>query len=284
MMLMHMMLGLAAAAQAAPEQAPPQPAKATAEPCPARQFETVVAIEVEGRTRRSRIRMCGKEGQTDSEWLRTLQDGADRIAADPKMPQSAKDQALAAIAAEIARLAPVAPAPAPTPVLADIGDPFARPPSPRPPVKLEPSLAATYSALPPLAPQAPAPAVPSASRPLPMVPMVSLRLSLECMTPKDLGIGIAGQCLALERDTILLLRARDSLPAGGWLRFARDGDERARIALPAIARGKSAQFRLPAEVCENRRGQIELEIVRRPPGSTSAPGVVASLGDYQLRC
>lgn len=301
MLVLTMILALAAAAQAAPEApaadaeavaaakaAAAEQARIAAEHCKARQFETVVTLDVNGKTRRSRIRMCGKEGQTDAEWIGTLQDGADKIAANRKMPQSAKDQALAAIKAEIDKLTPKAPAPA----LADAGGysilpPLAPSPLAPPRAKAEPAPLAAYSALPPLEPKAAAPAPVDVAAmvavPPPLVKLPMPRLSVECLTPGDLGSG--GQCLTVERDTLMTIRAREPLPAGTSLRFVRGDDVRAEVALAQMAKGQSRRVKLPMDVCAGGGGgRLDVEIARRPGGATSAPQIVGALGQFELRC
>lgn len=293
MIVLHMMLALAAAGQAAPEKAaPPAPApeqvKAAAEPCPARQFETFVAIQVEGRTRRSRIRMCGTEGQSDADWIRTLKDGADKIVANERMTQDGKDQAVAAIEAEIARLLaeqqpppppPVTPLPAEAFVLTKPGAPRALP---------EPGLAATYSALPPLEPKAPVIDRPSAATTVGTsvlrAPLAKARLGLDCLTTADLGIGIGGPCRTIERDTILVVTAEEALAAGASLRLRRNGEVLSELALPAMPRGKDRRFKLPAKTCNGGFGRVEIEIARAPAGAPGVPQPIGSLGEYSLRC
>lgn len=289
MMILHMMLGLAAAIQAAPDAAgdgqaamdrAAEAAKIAAEHCKARQFETVVKIEVDGKTRGSRIRMCGKVGQSDADWVRTLQDGADKIAANPKMPPTAKDQALAAIKAEIVKINGKPPPPTAT---ADMGGYSILPPLAPKQAQSQPSLEATYSVLPPLVPKPPAP-VASAAASLAAPPAARLsapRLRVECLTPGDLGDG--GECLMVERDTRMTVLARDAVPAGTSLRFSRRGETRAEVKLAQLRSGQARQLKLPIEVCAGGGGgRLDIDIVRTP--ASGAPQVVGSLGRYQLRC
>lgn len=292
MVVLQIMMGLAAAAQAAPEQVPPpapapEQVKAAAEPCPARQFETFVAIQVEGRTRRSRIRMCGTEGQSDADWIRTLKDGADKIAANETMTQDAKDQALAAIEAEIARLIAEQPQPPAQPATTLPAEAFVltKPGASR--ALPEPGLAATYSALPPLEPKAPSTDRPFAApvgASVPRVPLAKARLGLDCLTTADLGIGIGGPCRTIERDTILVVTAEEALAAGASLRLRRNGEVLSELALPAMAKGKDRRFKLPAKTCNGGFGRVEIEIARAPAGAPGVPQPIGSLGQYALRC
>lgn len=295
MLMLHLMLGLAVAAQPAPEasaadaaaeaaakQAAAEQAKIAAEHCKARQFETVISLEVNGKTRRSRIRMCGEVGQTDAQWIRTLQDGADKISANPKMPQAAKDQALAAIKAEIDKLTPkVAQTALPEvpgySILPSVAPPQAKP---------DPAPAAAYSVLPPLEPKASPPAqvaVPAAVTAPPLVQLAKPRLSVECLTPGDLGTG--GQCLTIERDTLMTIRADDAVPAGTSLRFVRRGDTRAELELTQMRKGQTRRVKLPADVCAGGGGgRLDIEIARRPAAASAAPQMVGALGRFELRC
>ena len=288
MLILQMMLGLMAAAQAAPEpsseQVAPKAAAAeqariAAEHCKARQFEAVITLEVDGKPKRSRIRMCGKQGQTDADWVRTLKDGAAKIAANPKMPQSAKDQALSAITAEIDKLMPESA----TPVLADTGGYSILPALPAP-SKQERPASAEYSALPPLVPNtsvAPLPpAVLAVAAPAPRLPKP--RLSVQCLTPGDLGTG--GPCVTMERDTLITLRADDTVPAGTSLRFVRRGDIRAEVELAAMRKGQARRLKLPIDICAGGGGgRLDVEIARRTAAS-SAPQPVGALGRFELRC
>lgn len=296
MLILQMILGLAAAAQAGPAAAAAEPealaaaksaaaeqAKIAAEHCKARQFEAVVTLEVEGKSRRSRIRMCGREGQSDAQWIRTLQDGADKIAANPKMPQSAKEQALAAIKAEIDKLTPKAPVTS----LGDAGGYSILPPLAPPPAKAEQAPLAAYSALPPIEPKTAAPATVAAaaslSPPAPVVKLTMPRISVECLTPGDLGSG--GECLTIERDTLITIRARESLPAGTGLRFLRRGEMRAEVALAQMTKGQARRLKLPIDVCAGGGGgRLDVEITRRSSAATSPPQVVGALGRFELRC
>ena len=47
----------------------------------ARKFETTVEAVVDGKKRGSKVRLCGKEGQTDADWASTLKDAAKKVEA-----------------------------------------------------------------------------------------------------------------------------------------------------------------------------------------------------------
>jgi hypothetical protein len=105
------LLMLVAPLAAAPRKSPAKPATApTAEAkliqnCDAHKFETVVdTADENNQPHKSKVRLCGVEGQSDADWIRTLRDAVRKLAADKGMPQAKRDQIVAAIKAEIARL------------------------------------------------------------------------------------------------------------------------------------------------------------------------------------
>ena len=253
--------GSAAAApkSGASSQSAPTPAmKALAESCNAHKFETEVEVGAAGKTRQSKVKLCGKVGQSDADWVNTLKDAANKIEANPTMARSVKDQIIAALNAEMARLAPVAVSIAP-PVVA----------VPPPPM-----------ALPPLPPQ---PAVAARPRPPARVAAPAKpQLSFQCFTPGELGFG--GPCVTLENNTLLTVRAGEDLAGGARLRFLRDGNPRGEVAIGPMRRGQRLQFKLPQKICAGvARSQVEIQIF----GGGSAPGGTQpadTLGPYELRC
>ena len=78
------------------------PAAAKANPCNARRFETIVNFVADGKPRRSRVRICGEEGQSDQDWVRTLKDSLEKTAASTTLGEDAKTQIITALKAEIA--------------------------------------------------------------------------------------------------------------------------------------------------------------------------------------
>jgi hypothetical protein len=285
------LLMLVAPLAAAPRKSPAKPATApTAEAkliqnCDAHKFETVVdTTDENNQPHKSKVRLCGVEGQSDADWIRTLRDAVRKLEADKEMPQAKRDQIVAAIKAEIARLniteAPV--------------------PATRQPPQQQSALSRDYSALPPLpaAPQAPASPVPSASVTAPVVetttpattggsppvvvsapaapPVAVPKLSFTCYTPGDLG-GDA-PCAEFQHDTLLTVRAVASLPAGAALRFVRNGAERAEVDLAPLTSSGSMRIALPREVCAGfAAGRLELEVIVNGSAAQSS-------GQFALRC
>jgi hypothetical protein len=258
-----------AAGAAAPADAK---AKAKIENCNARKFETTIEVSVAGKPRRSKVKLCGQEGQSDADWARTLGDAIKKVEANDKMPAEIKKQIATAINAEIARLGKGgATAIAALPALPALPQRPARP-AERPP---------EYAVLPPM----PAPVRTIAAAPMaaPRVTLARPRLTIECLNPSDLAG--PGPCTAFERDTMVTVRAGEALDGGTSLRFDRRGDMRSDLALAKMRRGQSRQFRLPAELCRGVTGsEIELQIVRRVPGSQGPDQLVGSEGRYLLRC
>jgi len=276
----------AAAASAQPSAEPPAEAQKLVEDCSAHRFETTIKGMRKGKPHESKVKMCGTPGQTDAEWIGTLKDAIAKVAVNPAMPPSAKQQIITAVTAEIVRLGAVPPAAAAT-VLINA------PPLPAP--RRAPSAAAPqYSALPafppPLAAQ-PAPAsggataVSGAAALAPVAyvpPLPRPRLSLTCFSAGD--ITGDGPCFKFDRDTRITVRAGEPLK-DTLLRFVRDGEERADYVLPPLARGRSASFTLPREVCARAvGGNLSIRIVRGPAGKPQLAQVVGTEGPYNLTC
>ena len=280
-MTMRLVLILAATvlltgAAAAQEEAAPPEAKALLESCAARKFETTVGVTADGKKRASKVKLCGKEGQTDAEWATTLKDAAAKVAANDQLPQAAKNQVTAALNAEIAKIeAAIALAGAPLVAIEPSDRPAeysSLPPLPTPPAE---PVASGYSTLPPL-PAAPKVAT-AAAVAKPAVPQRKPRLTIRCYTPGD--IGGDGPCLSLQRETMLTVRADEHLAGGTSLRFLRRGDLRGEVALAQMRRGQSRRFKLPLELCSGVAGsKVQIQVVG------GANQVVDSLGPYQLSC
>lgn len=205
--------------------------------CGGRRFETPVEIAAEGKVRRSKVKLCGTPGQSDADWIRTLEDAV-RNVDNSRMPPAAKEQVIAAIRAEIARLLPATPVSAPGPALA----PAATTPPAAGPVGLGVAVAA---------------------RP---------RLSVRCFTPGERG---KAACSLLTRESLLIVRAEEGLGAGHRLRFVRRGDVRSELALGAMARGKSVRLELPEAVCAGvGRSRVDIQLIAGaagPPVQTIGP-------------
>jgi hypothetical protein len=280
-----------AAAAGAPEvkkpPAPPSQAEQLVRNCNAHKFETVVQEMVDGQPHQSKVTLCGKEGQSDADWVGTLKDAIDKVNANAQMAAPMRDQIIAALNAEIDRLRnPLSLVPRRAPgktSLVDSLPPLAGLPSSKPaeniplppPRQTAPTAPAEeYAALPPLptAPPPPVRVLAGAGGSLAALPRP--RMSFVCY---DAGQA-EGPCTGFTRETVLTVRAGEDLPAGTSLRFVRDGEPRADVALAQLKKGGSMQLNVPADVCRHVvGGRLELRIVR-------SGQEVGSEGPFNLNC
>lgn len=289
-------IALALSAAAMPAAAP---APKTAEPpaklqqlmqsCDAHKFETIVDTTEDGKPHKSRVKLCGVEGQSDSDWIGTLKDAIAKLDANKDMDPAERDQIVTAIRGEIARLEGKLPA-------SDTASAFNLAPAPDGktnidlppgrPTNAERPLSSDYAALPTI-PTAPPPpprvlapgAVMSAASGAHFVPVrlgPAPKLSYQCYSPGD--IGGAAPCTEFDRETMLTISAASDVAQGVALQFLRNGDRRAEVDLAGLKRGKSLQIALPSALCEGfGDGRLDLEIVEQG-------AEVKSDGPYSLRC
>jgi hypothetical protein len=288
--ILAMALGSAAAVAAPAKKgtpsadAPNAAVKQLLENCDAHKFETTVDAVVDGEPHRSKVKLCGKDGQSDAEWIGTLKDAIAKLEANKDMDAGVRSQIVTAINAEITRIQ-TASASQPAVLANDAG--FG---------KETTSVASGYSALPPL-PAAPPPPpkvlapvasgsvtqafpVKSASVAPASVALVPAgpapKLSYSCYSPGDIG-GDA-PCAGFDRETMLTVRAQADVPAGVALRFLRNGEQRAEVDLAQLHRGKSLRIGLPSAVCAGvGDGRLQLQVVQNG-------AEVKSDGPYSLRC
>ena len=295
-------------ASAAPRK-PAPPAKQPVVPklmqsCDAHRFETVVHAAVDGEPHDSKVKLCGVEGQSDAEWIKTLRDAISKLEANKDMAAAVRNQIVTAIQTEISRLMIVGSAPPPArktvevdPAPALSRDYSALPPLPPQPetaealapaqtsqAALPPPREATatpirkdYAQLPPLPTEASA-ALTIAALPAP-IPSVAPRLAFGCDAPGELTSD--APCADFQRETMLTIHAREDVPAGMFLQFVRNDHSLAEVALGGLRRGKALRTALPREVCSGfTSGKLELRIVRGEAGSE----ILATDGPYSLRC
>lgn len=275
---------------AAPRKALPKPASKPAaeekliQSCDAHKFETVVDVTIDGQSKKSKVRLCGVEGQSNADWIGTLKDAIRKLEANKEMPAAQRDQIVSAIRAEIGRLSIVG-TPVPPPkreateqaqpplsrdyaALPPMPPPVAAPPSIPPPPATPVQPSATEPALPPPAVAVPVPA------PAPVVVLPTLKFA--CYTPGD--IGGEGPCAEFEHETLLTVQAKGNIPVGAALRFIRNGENRAEVDLAPLSNGGSMRVALPREVCSGfGAGRLELQVVVN--GSPAR-----SEGPFPLRC
>jgi len=290
-------------------EAPPEKLQTLLQNCDAHKFETIVETTVDGQPHRSKFKMCGNEGQTDAEWLVTLQDAITKLEANTEIAASTRDQIVTAIKGEIDRLQSGGAASASTPIAtipegratnatpAPLSQDYSvLPPIPQndpPKVKILPDTAAAVAAVsdqPPPEPTIEAapttetvlPPTVEAATPPPVVsvpakapPPAKPRLTFSCISPEYPG---GGECITLSRDTILSIRPAEALPAGVSLRFFRRGEQRGEIALGAMRSGRSVNFALPQRVCSGVvTSEVEIAVFRNGQS-------VDRRGPYLLHC
>lgn len=266
------------------------------ENCDAHKFETTVDSVVNGQPHRSKVKMCGKDGQSDADWIATLKDAIAKLDSNTTMPASTRDQIVSAIKAEIARLEAGGSA-NPKESLEAVGatEPGDSLPSGRPATQSPEPLSNDYSILPPLKATTPLPpkvlppgaeaalasgsaAAVSAPAPVAAVPRPAIanpRLSFSCISPDYPG---GGPCVTLTRDTILTVKSPAAVADALSLRFVRQGDTRAEFALGSMRKGQSVRLSLPQAVCS---GVVTSEVVMQVVGGGQ---VLDRQGPYLLRC
>ncbi|MBA3670239.1 MAG: hypothetical protein H0W71_09315 [Sphingomonas sp.] len=254
--------------------------------CSAHRFEAVISAEVDGQTKRSKMKLCGTTGQSDSDWLRTLRDSAAKIAANQAMAKPMRDEMVKAINGEISMrtLLAVQPDTAPRAPGAKSGE-FTLKPRGAPPGAARDNGLAAYSSLPPL----PSPVSVAeetrqiASKPyVPPPPIVRPDLRLECFSTASVG---EGPCVDFDRFTVIVVSARSRLEPGASLRFLRDGEQLAEVELGAMKKGQRRQVALPGPVCKGvNGGQLKIETMVVPKVAKAQAQIAESEGPYILRC
>lgn len=269
-------LALAAAAAAngaVPVKKARVPVAPLAQNCSAHSFETTIQVTgADGLLKQSKVHMCGTIGQSDADWIKTLQDAVTKTTANPAIPAAAKEQIVAAVNAEIARLnmpadlrLPSGPDISKLPQAAENSTPAV-------------PLSRDYDSLPPL-PTASSVAPPHILGP-DSIYGPTLRLSLRCALVGDEDRST--DCDSIEKDTVIVLRADEAFPHGLEVRFVRNGNSRAETALPAMKAGQTASLRLPPAVCSGvvrSRLEIQAASANAPTGSSAG-----KVGEYDLRC
>jgi hypothetical protein len=269
-----LLVATAAGGAAPKKKAPVEPQASERSPlqnCDAHRFETVIHLTgPDGKPKNSAVKMCGTEGQSDADWIRTLQDAVKKTSLSAQMPQAVKEQIIAAVNAEIDRLS--------HPGLAIPGGTDISKLPKAVAAKPEVPLSRDYGSLGEL------PTAPNVDPPHVIGPgavyAAAPRLTLRCALAGDEDRPTT--CDTIERDTIMVLRADDAYPRGVEVRFVRHGDQRAELGLPALKQGQTASLRLPKAVCAGVvRSRLEIQAL----GANSPSGTMAgTIGEYDLRC
>ena len=254
--------------------------------CDAHKFETVVRATVDGQPQQSKVKLCGKEGQSDADWIGTLKDAVAKVSANQGMDTAVRAQIVGALKAEIARLENPAPLFG-SPSLANNSGGFSPLPSlsqPKvpdsaslpPPRRMASAVPNDDYAVLPTIPTGPPPPVhvlgSAAGASMPVLPRP--RMTLTCVAPGQ----AEGPCTGFTRDTLLMVSAGEDIPAGTSLQFVRDGDPKADIDLAQLKKGKTVRLNVPTDVCLHAvGGRLELRIER-------SGQEVGSEGPYYLSC
>lgn len=280
----------APAKEASPADSAPDSAEAQLlRNCDAHKFETVVHDVVDGHPEASNVKLCGKEGQSDADWIGTLKDAITKVTGNKDMPEPVREQIVTALRTEIARLENPVPLVSSGPASGKSAfatlTPIGPLPQPRtgesaslpPPRTVGPAsgLSDEYPVAPSI-PTAPPPPVQvlsgAAGASLPFLPKP--RMTLTCYTPGQ----AEGPCTGFTRDTQITVHAGEDLPSAVGVRFVRDDDPKADVVLPQLKKGRSATFDVPADVCRHAvGGKLELRITRQGQE-------VGSEGPFNLNC
>jgi hypothetical protein len=242
--------------------------------CGPRKFETEVISDNQGKVRKAKILLCAKPGESDEQWIATLEKAATQIEGSPALSAAAKSKVTEEIQAAIALVRGETGAHTQAGVTSGSpSSPAITLPSPRPLAEPQP-IVATVRPLPP----PPAPGRIAAMR----APVSKPPLSVSCSQAGD-PAG-PGECIELTSDTVLVIRADGDVTSKVSLRFDRDGDPRGGIALGLMRRGQVVRVRLPARVCAGVvRGRVKLQMtVTDPHGNTEQ--VADTQGPLLLRC
>ncbi len=239
----------------------------------------------------TRITLCGPKDATSTDLVKMFDSAVTALSRNSKLAPEKRLDLIAQIRAKAEEFRPAGSAapPSPTLVVAPAIN-SAAPSKETGPIERPPE----YASLPPLPPPLPvgtstvaastgSSAVMASGPARPSVPRLSApRLAIECVNLQDLGG--AGDCSMIDRETQVVVRAQDAVPAQTALRFVRRGDTRAEVELAQLSRGKSMQFALPGEVCSGvSSSRVEIQVVRRA-GTNSASQVVDTVGPYLLHC
>src|SRR5215213_5724978 len=110
MIAMLMAVGIAASANNAAQDDPArrgEVAKSEAEAfiarCGSRKFETEVVSNNAGKVRKAKILLCAKAGDSDAQWIATLEKSAAQLEASPQLSADAKSKVVGEIQAVIAQ-------------------------------------------------------------------------------------------------------------------------------------------------------------------------------------
>jgi hypothetical protein len=262
--------------------------------CGSRRFESVAEFQVDGKMKRSRLRLCAPDSASAAEWIATLEKNEASTKAQTGIPESARFKLLTDLRTEIdrlksgQRLVPITGDPgiaAQSTTVAGKPDDFAinalppLPPlaPPKAPV-VEKSNDFAVTALPPLpTPKkaastrfGSAPAGPQTIRP---------QLSIRCIATG----GAAARCERLGKDGAFEIGAEEDLASSITLRFRRlDSGREGEVRLAQLKRGDSVRMNVPAAIC---KGVVLAEFDIQVSGAGSGGKRYSDVqGPFKKRC
>lgn len=202
----------------------------------------------------TKVTLCSDKGATHEQVVRMLEDAAAKLERTKGLPDDRRIPLVQQMRGKIAELekaakseAAVAPAVS-APMAATV------PPLPRPKPAAGPVMA-------------------NASSPL---ALPKPRLDFQCYTPGEIGIG--GDCVTMNRDTRLTVKAGEIIQPATSLRFTRNRDFRAEVQIGPMRKGQAKRLMVPREVC---KGVVDAEIEIQVARGTQ---VVDTRGPYLMRC
>ena len=251
--------------------------------CGARRFESVAEFEIDGKMKRSRLELCAKDGDTQAEWIATLEKNEAAIKAQTRLPESARFKLLSDLRAEIDRLKGSAQS------LPIAGASIAAVPGlavPKAPV-VAPSSDFEVAALPPLPPPKPAGSVPAAASAITRTasaapaapPGLRPKLAVKCAVPGGNPIN----CDHLAIDDLLIIEAEENLASPLTLTFRRtkSGDV-ADVTIRRLRQGDVSRIRVPAAMCKGVvRTTFDVQV--SGPGTGKLP-YADLLGPFRKDC
>lgn len=212
--------------------------------------------------RPTKVTLCSDKNASTSDIVRMLNDAASKIEANKAIAEDRRIAIVDQIRAKVAQYQAAEPA---APVAA-----IASPPPPMTEHPVQQHVAPVTALEPVVPPPAPAPAPVALA-----APVASPRLTFGCISPDFPG---GGSCVTLTRDTIITVRSAAALPAGVSLRFVRNREPRAEVALGAIGKGRTVRLALPGPLCSGvSSAEVEIAVVR---GGRQ----IDQLGPLLLRC
>ena len=238
-------------------------AEARLSECGIRRLDSSADGMIEGRMRRTTIRLCAADTESDADWLAKLEGSAAQVRAQTRLPDEVKQKLLADIEAEIARISTNRPAAAATVAIE--------------PVASEP-VAAKPRALADEIEPAPVNAAPvgrTAAMP---------GLKIRCHAPGDRSTGT--DCRYRIADAVMLVTPDAAVPAGTRVRFRRtDGSRAADVILSSreLPRGQSTRVPVPKSICAGLiRADFTVEMAAGP--SVTPPSEARIYGPFKKRC